>query len=54
MAPVGLGFGGADWISESLEELTVSLTMDDLRALPEPDGAGEICREPGAEVTLAG
>lgn len=54
MAPVGLGFGGADWMSESLDELTVSLTMDDFRAPPEPEGAGEICREPGAEVTLAG
>lgn len=41
------GLGGADWISDSLEGLRLSLIMDDLRALVpgvgcEADGAGDI------------
>jgi hypothetical protein len=29
----GLGFGGADWISESFDAFTLSLMIDDFRGL---------------------
>lgn len=46
---IGLGFGAADCISESLEELTESLTIDDLRGLLEPVAETEGARDPGRE-----
>jgi hypothetical protein len=53
---IGLGFGGIDWISESLEGFKLSLIMDDLRGLifgASCDvGAGDIGRDPGIGVLL--
>ena len=53
---MGLGFGGTDWISESLEGFKLSLMIEDLRGLefgPGCDvGAGDIGRDPGIGVLV--
>jgi hypothetical protein len=53
------GLGGADWISDSLDGLRLSLIMDDLRALApgagcEADGAGDIGPEGAGVDVLVG
>ena len=49
-----VGLGSTDWISESFDGLTLSLTTDDFRGLvepaPETEGAGDIGRDPGIGV----
>lgn len=54
---MGLGFGGADEISESLDDATVSFISDPLRMLRfgkvwEAEGVGDIGRDPAVGVDI--